>query len=135
MAAKNKTKYSYGESGSKDLYGVDAPDFRESEAFTVYVDTVKAIIYATDEITSRAIKAELGDLNNDHWTAAALDRLCSGNDVTEVGVQWIRYRKGTPIDSPKPIVVNREKLAEFKAYQRQWWAAYATGGYEIQERA
>lgn len=129
MAAKNKSKYSYGESGGKDLYGVDAPDFRESEAFTVYVDTVKAIIHAVDEIRSRAIKAELGDLNNDHWTAAALDILCASEHVEMVGVQWIRYRRSEPTKRAVIAQPDGQKLSEYKTWQRQQnetYPAYAS---------
>lgn len=126
MAAKNKSKYSYGESGGKDLYGVDAPDFRESEAFTVYVDTVKAIIHAVDEITSRAIKAELGDLNNDHWTAAALDILCASEQVEAVGVQWIRYRRSEPTKRAVIAQPDGQKLSEYKTWQRQQNETYPT---------
>jgi len=135
MASKGTTKYDYGKNGGKDVYGVDAPDFRESDAFTIYVDTVKAIIYAETEIPSRRIKEELGGLNNDHWTAAALDRLCSGNEVEMVGVQWIRYRRAAPREAIKPVVIDRERLKEWKDHQRKYFAAYATGGYELQERA
>ena len=126
MASKGTTKYDYGKNGGKDVYGVDAPDFRESDAFTIYVDTVKAIIYAETEIPSRRIKEELGGLNNDHWTAAALDRLCSGNEVEMVGVQWIRYRKSEPTKRAVMAQPDGQKLSEYKAYQRQQNETYPT---------
>ncbi len=127
MGAKGQSKYDYGTNGGKDVYGVDAPDFRESKEFEVYVDTVKAIIYAETEIPSRRIKEELGGLNNDHWTAAALDRLCSGNEVEAVGGPlWIRYRAAPPVKPKKEVPISGEKLKEYKAWQRRQNETYPT---------
>ncbi len=128
MPSRGQSKYDYFGTSGKDCYGVDAPDFRDSKEFEIYTDTVKAIIYAETEIPSRRIKEELGGLNNDHWTAAALDRLCSGNEVEAVGVTWIRYRRATPIER-KEMIVDGQKLSEYKAYQRRQNEIYATYGY------
>jgi len=118
MPSHGKSKYDYTRQRT-DAYGVDAPDFRESEEFAIYVDTVKAIIYAESEIPSRRIKAELGGLNNDHWTAEALDILCASEHVEMVGVQWIRYRKSEPTKRVVIAQPDGQKLSEYKAYQRQ----------------
>ena len=136
MASKGTTKYDYGKNGGKDVYGVDAPDSRENEVFETYMDTVKAIILASDGMTSRAIKAELGELNDEQFTSWALDRLSASDEVDAVKRgEMTFYVKAAPREPIKPIVIDREKLKEWKEHQRKYFAAYATGGYELQERA
>lgn len=136
MGNKGISKYDYFGTSGKDRYGVDAPDSRENEVFETYMDTVKAIIHASDGMTSRAIKAELGELNDEQFTSWALDRLCASDEVDEIRRgSMVYYVKAAPREPIKPIVIDREKLKEYKEAQRKYFAAYATGGYELQERA
>lgn len=122
-----KPKYDYLGTSAPRITNVEAPDFRESKAFAVYVDAVKAIIYATEGITSRAVKAELGELNNDTWTAEALDMLCASEHVASIGVQWVRYIRSSP-STRKVEAVDSVKVNEFKQHQRDRYGSYPTVG-------
>lgn len=104
----------------------DLIDFRTLPVFLVYKDTVQAIIEAASGISSREIKAELGELNNDHYTAAALEQLVAHRHIEEVGVCWIRYRKAKPKPKAKPVAIDPEKVKEYKAYDRAWKQSYPT---------
>ena len=128
MAAKNKSKYSYGESGSKDLYGVDAPDNRENDIFQTYLDTVKAIIYASDGMTSRAIKSELGDLNDEQLTSSTLERLCASDDVDEIRRgSLVFYARAEPREPIKQPEIDGAKLAEYTKWKQREGMTYANG--------
>jgi len=145
MAAKGKPKYSYGESGGKDLYGVDAPDFREGDDWGDLLLAVTGVtLIFIGEIGTRQLNEQMCGWMSEgrelqrykNRIATALVTLEAGRILESYGSeQWRRYRKaGEPYKAPE-VVIDPVKLKEYKAYQRQWWAAYATGGYEIQERA
>lgn len=101
-------------------------DFRTTPVFLTYMDTVQAIIGASVEVTSREIKAELGELNNDHWTAAAIDLLVANRLIESRGVNWVKYRKAKPVKKQRVTPDDPEKVREFKAFDRAWKQSYPT---------
>ena len=133
MAAKNKTKYSYGESGGKDLYGVDAPDFRESEAYKSIVLKATGIVYQFGDVSAGNItRLIVGDMEkgyerrrNEGYVADAISSLVSANVIEPFGLLRVLYRKATPVER-KVEVVDSQKQNEYKAYQRQINERYPT---------
>lgn len=136
MAAHGKSKYSYGESGSKDLYGVDAPDFRDADDWG---DLLKAVTGVTllfvGEIGTRQIKEQMcgwmpKDRNRQRFENHISDTIVTleANRILEsYGVQWVRYRKATPVEQ-KEIVVDAQLAREYRDHQREYYAAYPTFG-------
>ena len=144
MGSKGQSKYDYGRNGGKDVYGVDAPDFRDADDWG---DLLLAITGVTllfiGEIGTRQIKEQMCGWmpqgrerqRYENRIATALVTLEAGRILESYGVQWVRYRKVTePYKAPE-VVIDPIKAKEYKEAQREYWAAYATGGYELQERA
>ncbi len=145
MAAKGTNKYDYGRNGGKDVYGVDAPDFRDADDWG---DLLLAITGVTlifiGEIGTRQLNEQMCGWMPEgrelqrykNRIATALVTLEAGRILESYGSeQWRRYRKaGEPYKAPE-VIIDPVKLKEYQEHRRQYYASYATGGYELQERA
>jgi hypothetical protein len=135
MAAHGKSKYSYGESGSKDLYGVDAPCFLESPEFKSLTLKVTGLVFQfSGEITAgQIVRYICGDMEKgrdrqrfEGYIADAIETLCSHRIIERQGVLRITYAKAEPV-KPYQEVVDGEKLSEFTKYKQREGMSYATG--------
>ena len=143
MAAKGTNKYDYGSNGGKDVYGVDAPCFLETDEFKSLQIKITGLVYQfSGEITAgQIVRYICGDMPKDRerqrfdgWISDAIDTLCSHRIIERQGVLRVTYAKAEPYKAPE-VIIDNEKAKEYKEAQREYWAAYATGGYELQERA
>ena len=96
----------------------DLSDFRDTRVYKAYENAVYAIIASSPTpLTSRQIKAELGDLNNPLWTAEVLSGLCSGR-VMESGVTVVKYAVCTPA-TVTPIIAHGPTQNAYASHVRE----------------
>lgn len=138
MGAKGTNKYNYGKNGGKDVYGVDAPDFRDEAAWG---DLLKAVTGVTllfvGEIGTRQIKEQMcgwmpqgrDRQRYENRIATAIETLEAGRILESYGVLWTRYRKATPVEK-KEVVIDSKKLDEWKRYERERYSIHPT--YQFQ---
>lgn len=118
-----------------DVYGVDAPDYTESDLFKSIAIKVTGIVFQFGEITAGEItRTIVGDMEpgrerrrREGYVADAIQSLVSARVIEPHGVLWVKYRKATPVEVTV-AEIDGHRLNEFNAYNREKFAAYPTVG-------
>lgn len=128
---------------SQRKHDVDAPCFLDSKEFKSLQLKVTGLVFQfSGEITAgQIVRYICGDMPKgrerqrfEGYIADAIETLVSARVIDRQGVLRVTYAKAEPYKAPE-VIINNEKAKEYREHRRQYYASYATGGYELQERA
>lgn len=108
------------------------PDYSywDSKEFKAYKAIVNAIVQSSKEpITLRAIREQIGDVEDARWTRDAID-LLTDKTIQANGVLRITYSPYRP-EPRKPFIIDGNKQTEWNRYQAKLSRTYPTAAIGV----